>query len=783
MLLEVSHTRIFSFKFFYFFTYLVIGVALLGLGAAGVATAIAPVFRRAPLDRIVARASVVGGMSIVGGFALIARTKLTTFDIPLTYSEPAKLALVCVALFAAFLAIGLSVSSILSRNSSRVAKLYCADLAGAALGCAAAVPLMAIAGPVVGVMLSAAALLLAGVRAAWREGIAWTGATGCLLALMLVLAIRPDWAPAIVVDRSKHLRTDNPAVPAPEFSEWGPFFRIDVVDGGGTNASFKAVLHDGLIGSTLQEFRGDLSALTRFDSNLRRLPFCLQKPAPKELIIGAAGGHEILAALYFGAGSITGVEINPVTYSLVREIFADYTGRLFAYPNVQYINNEGRSFLTQSTDRFDIINFVSPDSYSATNSATSSAFVMSESYLYTVEMVMESLSHLNTDGLICMELGEFDYTHRPTRTATYVATAREAFYRMGIHDFANHVVVIRAPGLHPTSTILLKREPFSTEDMEKVRASVAKVAGATLACAPGVASSHGGAVQQIIQMPYDHLSDWYDAYEYDVGPVFDDAPFFWHFARFRDVMYIMAYDTPINVEVDFEYGAGERVLLFTLGWCTAFAAIALLLPFLFVRRTWRALPCKGRAALYFAMLGLGFMAVEICLIQKLTLLLGYPTYSLTVTLMAMLAFAGLGSLVSSRYLRQLPRALFILLLTIGLSIVFFQVGLPRLTAIAVAWPLDLRALLCAGMLAPIAMAMGAFMPLGLRTVSALTEFKNEYIAWSWAINGFFSVIGSTLTTILSMAYGFSAVLYLALALYTVAAGTLLLLSRVAAAVE
>jgi hypothetical protein len=85
--------------------------------------------------------------------------------------------------------------------------------------------------------------------------------------------------------------------------------------------------------------------------------------------------------------------------------------------------------------------------------------------------------------------------------------------------------------------------------------------------------------------------------------------------------------------------------------------------------------------------------------------------------------------------------------------------------------------LCAVMLAPLALALGAFMPLGLRSVAALTEHKNEYIAWSWAINGFFSVIGSLLTTVLSMAYGFSVVLYLALGLYLIGALTLASLPR------
>ena len=70
-----------------------------------------------------------------------------------------------------------------------------------------------------------------------------------------------------------------------------------------------------------------------------------------------------------------------------------------------------------------------------------------------------------------------------------------------------------------------------------------------------------------------------------------------------------------------------------------------------------------------------------------------------------------------------------------------------------------------------------FMPLGLSLVAKLSSHGDEYVAWSWAINGFFSVIGSVLTTILSMSFGFSAVQFLAFGVYVIAA---LAFTRIAA---
>jgi hypothetical protein len=80
-----------------------------------------------------------------------------------------------------------------------------------------------------------------------------------------------------------------------------------------------------------------------------------------------------------------------------------------------------------------------------------------------------------------------------------------------------------------------------------------------------------------------------------------------------------------------------------LGVAVTFAAIFLLLPMLAIRRVWSEIPYKLDAGLYFAALGLGFMFIGACLIQYLTLFLGYPTYSLTVTLFSILISTGVGS--------------------------------------------------------------------------------------------------------------------------------------------
>ena len=174
------------------------------------------------------------------------------------------------------------------------------------------------------------------------------------------------------------------------------------------------------------------------------------------------------------------------------------------------------------------------------------------------------------------------------------------------------------------------------------------------------------------------------------------------------------------------------------------------------------------AALYFSALGLGFIFFEITLIQRLTLFLGLPTYSLTVTLGSILIFTGVGALLSGRYQFHRERVIKILVAVLGLLTIFYLFALPPLTNELLSLPLPARVLFSFAVLAPLGICLGAFMPLGLGAVSNLSEYPREYVAWGWAVNGFASVVGSVLSTILAMEFGLNVVLVLAFTLYLVA---------------
>jgi hypothetical protein len=498
------------------------------------------------------------------------------------------------------------------------------------------------------------------------------------------------------------------------------------------------------------------------------------------LIIGSAGGNEILTSIFYRAPHIEAVELNPVTVDLLTGRYAAYTGHLADRPDVDLHRGDGRTYLAKSDRSYDLVWYVAPDSYSATNAASSGAFVLSESYLYTTQMIEETLRHLTPDGVMVVQFGELDFAGSPNRTSRYVVTARHALERVGVPDPSQHFLIASHHEVGDLETIVVKRTPFTDAEISAFTSGVSRLPRDEVVYTPrGPSADHvvadlaGGSDDAVDRIVARSTSD--------ISVVTDNKPFFWHFSRFDDV--IRHILDPISVK-DPEAVVGERVLLLLLAVSATFAAVFLLLPFALVRRQWRALPAKGVSAIYFAALGLGFMFYEITMIQRLTRFLGYPTYSLTVTLASILVFTGLGSLLSNRFAGRERASMPYLVALLGGLTVFYQFGLDAITDALQGRGLGVRVVVALLVLAPLGFALGMFMPFGLRRVAALTDHGDQYVAWAWAVNGFFSVIGSVLTTILSMSFGFRAVQYGALALYVAAGLTFLRLcsaSRVAVA--
>jgi hypothetical protein len=278
-------------------------------------------------------------------------------------------------------------------------------------------------------------------------------------------------------------------------------------------------------------------------------------------------------------------------------------------------------------------------------------------------------------------------------------------------------------------------------------------------------------IYDAILIPQDQVDTWYRDYPYRIEPVLDESPFFWHFARFRDALRSGAPRQ--GVLIDFEDAIGERVIVVLLGISVLLGILFLLLPFAAARVTFHGIRHKGPTAAYFASLGVGFMFVEITLIQKLTLLLGYPTRSLTVTLLSLLISSGAGSYLSTRYAVPWQRALGLLFAAFVILTTLWLFGIPRLVDACVGAPLVARISVSVLATAPVGLCLGAFLPIGIRAVTEGVADPRPVVAWAWAINAFASVVASILAAILAMVVGFKLLIIAAPVIY--AAGILGLL--------
>ncbi len=779
LLTEISYTRVISFKLFYYYVYLIIGLALLGLGAGAVLVAVVDRLRKASLDVVLFWSMVLGSVATVGAYCLVAVMQIDTLQVwdYGTAGSVANLALImatCFCVFISFVGSGVAIAVLFARRTEAIGGLYAADLTGAALACVTVVFVISKLGAPATIMLSAAVLAAAALWVGLRISGRLAAVAAGLLTACVVLTAVPGLLPTQQVDTSKpFVKPANPAIA----SGWGPVFRVDVAHAA-HQPDVLNLFHDGILGAGIYRWDGTRAFLSVYDfpQDSRSIPFSVLGAAPThEAVIGAAGGHEVLASLYYGAGHVDAVELNPVTVDLVRNRFADFDGHLAQNPHVDYINADGRSYMARTAQQDDLIWYPAPDSYAATNSALSSANVLSESYLYTTNAIVTNLQHLTDRGVFVAQFGEDDNVH-DLRTTRFVATAREALRQLGVSDPQDHIMVAETQthflGNIPLSTIVISRQPFTSAQVAGFLSSVQRVPQTTALYAPGQVV-RPNPVNSVVSSSPAQLATFYRTFPYDVTPTSDNGPYFWHFARFGTV--IGHYTSSLN-SADREDSVGERVLLLLLAMSVLAALVFLLAPFVVVRSTWSRMPAKRWSSVFFGGVGLGFIFFEITLMQRLNLFLGFPTYSLTVTLAALLLFTGAGALLSPRLsrTRQAIPALLGVVIALG---VFYLFGMPPLTDALLSLPLALRIVATFVMLAPLGLCLGMFMPLGLRAVSGNGEAGRTYVAWGWAVNAFASVVGSALATILSMEFGFDVVLGLAMGAYVVATGAWLMLAR------
>ncbi len=746
LLLEVTMTRIFSVAFFHHFAFLIISTALFGFGFSGVFLSIFPWISKFNFNKVLMTLSACFAISTIITLKVVV-------DVPLQFGvvlEQSARFFIYLSVYYLGLAIpfffsGMVVALLLSTIPARVNKLYFFDLVGAGIGCFLVIPLIpklgapgtVIAAALFGVIASACFAKLVGVRAVIISAVLF-------VAIALLLPYRTNHFRIKVHEGKRSFNIDEQKGNL-EFTRWGPISRIDVAKYGGDKIIW---IDGGSNQSFMKPFNGDWPALESNDFIKKRAGIVYRLvDHPDVLAVGPAGGEEILYALAHSPNSVTGVELDPVIVKIVTNDYSEFMGGIYNKENVRLILDEGRSFIRHSPQKYDIIQQINNASPVA---IASGAVNLSETYLITVEAFHDYLEHLKEGGFI------FIRRWGAIRLATVAA---QALRERGVEHPEEQIVIMDDP-LHNFGggQFYLKNGTFTEEEIAEFQPYVE--ANMVLYGPESFNVKHEDyeKLRELVASP----EGWknYDEVGINVFPVTDDKPFFNHFKKFA---HFSLENIPPEFHPIFEkYNNSDFSLLAILGEAAVLSVIFIILPLYIFKRSGLHARDKFRFMIYFFSLGLGFILIEIVLIQKFTLFMGNPTYSVTVVLFSILTAAGCGSFLCGRFQKNLKAALVATVIGIVL-LSWLQLTISPLVFKAfLGYPMAVRIFVSIILITPLGLLMGMPFPLGITLTNRIAQ---GLIPWVWGINGYATVIGSVLCVILALMFGFKAVMFIACGVY------------------
>ncbi len=699
LLLELTLTRLFSVILFYHFAFLAISIALLGLGAGGVFAHIRkPSLSRFELRKLAAALCIVNAIVIPIALEIVLHIPVS---VQLTRQNLLRLTAIYLYSAIPFFVTGIEMSVIFGRRSAHISRLYSADLAGGAMACLGIVPLLNWIGGPNAILFSAASTAAAAVilspGARFRR---W--AAGLSAALVLLIALNHSGGLFDIVYAKGAFR-DKAKV---EFARWNAISRVEVDRIGDAKAIvIDADANTYIMNADVAKWRGSL-----WEKNLMAAPPAIAnvlRPRGRYAIIGPGGGVDVLRAVANGSPSVTGIEINPIiANTIMRDRYADYAYHLYDRPDVHMHVTDGRSFIRNSKQEYDVVQMTLVDTWAST---AAGAFALSENNLYTVEAFQEYFDHLKPDGMIAITRWEFQ---QPREALRVVSVAMEALHRLGVKKPARNFIVVSQGSLDEDGipvVVLAKKSAFTQEEEASVKAYLAKEKILVPQYIPSDPADNQ--FSQLIAMndPYAFAR----GYAYNVAPVTDNAPFFFFTLKPSQVLHSQAF----RGGIDWKVNLGVAVLLMVLAMSLVAVFAFLIVPLAIggERNHAPVLPL-----FYFVAIGLGYIIVEITFIQRFVLFLGHPTYALTVVVFLLLLSSGAGSMFSKRWLRDSAR-LWMPLSMIVLVLLFYVGILPWLLDFLVGLPFPAKLLVSAALLVPLGFIMGTPFPTGLRMLARFSK--------------------------------------------------------------
>jgi hypothetical protein len=746
---EVALTRVFAVLLRYQFAFLVISLALCGLGLGGLVA-------KAQRDLSLSGVAVFWGISASLSLLVILRGIFAY--IPEHYWLAALIVLV------PFGAAGTFLSLVFERYQADGGKLYGYDLAGAAIAAALCVGVMQLLGAVQACLLFAAFGCLAGVMLSDKK--AFPAIITAILFVSLPYNSRFDlWSVQPVPPKldNNNMSLADRGITQPLYTElgdgragsqirdtrWNAFARTDVVTDPGAPNSY-LLYTNGNVPTNMLWWSGKDADLARLTAEFPLSDWTYANANLKGrtvLSIGPGGGLDALLALRYGAKSFEGAEINPSIVSLMDEPeYRKFNGGIYRRPNVKVVTAEGRAYVRDAKSKGKKYGLI----FSAlTKTATAGqGAALLESFIYTEDAFDDYLGALEDTGQLAI-VGD-----APPLLARLYATAISHFVDEGktTAEAGRYVSVIFYPQPGPYQwALIVQKTPFTPTQTAQMSKSANEYRMFPL-WIPGVAASDeifpfGSLGSGVLTLDAFIAAGLRGTPSLDLTPAPDDRPF--------------VLDLTVSPFTIFSSSRSLTTLLGLSVLGTILFAAALLVSGRNKQEGGNSTLANLRSVVYFLSLGVGFMLVEIPLIQKLVLPLGYPTLSLTVILFSILLGGGAGAIFSQRFegaaLREhaMKCALGVTILAIVISLL-----LGPISNLLLPLPLFLRCVLVAVLLLPLGFVLGTPFPSGMRLFTT-----SENVPLVWALNGTASVVGSIMSAVAAKMFGFSVVLTIGAVIY------------------
>ncbi len=773
---EIALTRYFAVAKWSEYGYWVISIVMVGFALSGVTIALVRDWAVRQAALLLTWLPVALILTAAAGYRLTTQNPFNPLQLQnaATYGPQLwNIAIYYAVLLPFFFLTGLYISLTFVVNEDRVAKVYGFDLTGAGAGAACALGLMSLLHP----FQLVPALLVLIALAAWfgpqrvRVGIAAVLALGVSEAVLLgddqaaFNDFKAIYAPSHVPDAQQVAEIRSPRGLYMLMDDFTERVDVDVSN----NAALLGVPGPptalGLYrdGNRIAALPKQAAPAAYAPATLDALPYTL-RPGARVLLAGSSGGFRVAQALALGASRVVALEPDPVIRDAVRQGLGPAPGQFGQNPAVT-LSADSPLAIGAGYDLID----VSAD-FLESGEANSAAF--------TTEAVQGYVRGLAPGGLVSIPVSIREF---PVYAVRVLATVRNALLRAGIANPAAHVVVYRSAW---NLRILIAPTPWTPDAIAAVR-KFADDRSFDVSYYPGidVAAARAGIYNDLPAVnfttgevtsgdgPQDAVADEAGAVlrgegsesqtAFNLAPITLDRPAYYSILRLDQLPTILK-----RLELLPQAEVGQLVNVAVLVQAAVIALIVLAVPLFAPRVAGKGVAGEGRPAmlrpiLYFASLGLGFLFIEIFLIEKASLYLNDRTSAFALVLTGMLIFSGLGSLLAERVSQTgIALSAAIVVGWCGLALL----GLEPFLLSTLNLPWVVRAAIVIALVAPVSLALGLPFPLGLARAG---QAGGGLLPWAWGLNGAFSVVATPLSNLIAIQFGFDRVLLIAALLYVI----------------